>query len=265
MLQFTRKVFVKEKKELLKRCDTGCASLHWENHHKNMVIFGTKSQPKNSDPHFGVQIWPVNEKMEVEMAMYALRVSSHFWMFLSFIAMEISTMTRFTLEGEAEVMCKTGVQSAPLLQETGRASASLTSLLLSSLLATSGLEMLHHSWLFQRDFSQTNLVSSLPLETEVASPSIPNLALTHAFPASRPRFCICLSIIVPFPCGQALSTLWHHQLDTKSRLTFYLLATHSAFRTSILSTWNHFVSLAYFLGKQKKAFPGQRRAKAAGQ
>ena len=142
MLQFTRKVFVKEKKELLKRCDTGCASLHWENHHKNLVKFGTKSQPKNSDPHFGVQIWPVNKKMEVENGYLC---TAGFITFLNVSEMEMSTMMKFTWEGEAEVMCKTAVQSAPLLQATGRASAFFSSLLLSSLLATSGLEMLHHS------------------------------------------------------------------------------------------------------------------------
>ena len=149
-------------------------------------------------------------------AIYALRVSSHFWMFLSFIAMPMSTMTRFTWEGEAEVMCKTAVQSAPLLQATGRASAFFSSLLLSSLLATSGLEMLHHSWLFQRDFSRNNLLSLLPLQTEIASPSIPNFALTHVFP---PPLNSCLISI-----WTGVHPLIYHQLDTNSLLTFHLLS-----------------------------------------
>ena len=145
--------------------------------------------------------------------------------FLNVSEMEMSTMMKFTWEGEAEVMCKTAVQSAPLLQATGRASASLTSLLLSSLLATSGLEILHHSWLFQRDFSRTNLLSSLPLQTEIASPSIPNFALTHVFP---PPLNSCLISI-----WTGVHPLIYHQLDTNSLLTFHLLSI-----CSILSTWS---------------------------
>ena len=125
MLRFTRKVFIIEKKILLKMYDIECYWLHKKNYPKNLVLFGTKSQPKNLDPlkhaSFGVQyhheigkIWPCP---------FSTVFVITFLNFFSFVSALMSAMMRGTWEGGAEATCKTGVHFALRLQETGRASA----------------------------------------------------------------------------------------------------------------------------------------------
>ena len=96
--------------------------------------------------------------------------------------------------------------------------------------STCELETFQHCRLFQRNISWSNFLSLAPLETELASPSIPNFALTHAFAAPLPRFSdlppqhfcnFCHFLISTYL--QQLSSIWYHQLDTKSLLTFHML------------------------------------------
>ena len=125
MLRFTRKVFIIEKKILLKMYDIECYWLHKKNYPKKSSFVWNKIPTPKFRPietSIGVQyhheigkIWPC--------PFSTVFVITFLNLFFSFISALMSAMMRGTWEGGAEAMCKTGVHFAPLLQETGRASA----------------------------------------------------------------------------------------------------------------------------------------------